>query len=342
MRRGAGIYIVARVHGLRTHLIAPRDIHVLAKAKNLREISDNLMKTEYATEIARLPTQEQDATILEEVFLKKLVQRFFFLMRVAQGNMQNLLRRYCARFEVENIKRIIRAKHGQGAEKPRLLPVPREYSLVNFSALVKAKDIDEAVSLLRDTPYYPIYEKLQPYRESGTTILLEATLDKIYFSRVWEMVGKISGIRDLIGEEIDLRNLLIAFSLKSREISLRHMEEAIIPLSYRLPKTTLHTMLQSRLEDVPNILTKSYSRLAFEAVNMVKNDSTRPLEWLFFEQLYNDASAALRTKPLQAGYIIAYLLLCECEAKNLVSIVTGKELNLTEEEISKGLLAITS
>jgi vacuolar-type H+-ATPase subunit C/Vma6 len=65
-----------------------------------------------------------------------------------------------------------------------------------------------------------------------------------------------------------------------------------------------------------------------------------PLEWVFLKQLYADASADLMTQPLQAGYIIAYLLLCECEAKNLVSIITGKQLNLSEENISKGLFGV--
>ncbi len=340
MRRGASIYLLTRVHGLRTHLIAPRDIQLLAKARKLRDVSDNLMKTDYATEIGQLPTQEQDARTLEGVFLRKLVERFFFVRLAAQGKMQDLLSRYCARFDVENIKRIIRAKHGQSAEEPNLIPLPREYSLVNFPALVKAKDVDEVASLLRDTPYYPLLDKLQPYRESGTTLILEATLDKIYFSRVWELVVKVVGMKDLVGEEMDLRNLLIAFSLKAREAPSRLIEEAVIPLSHNLPKTTLRSVVQSRLEDAPSILTTAYSRLASEAVSLLKSGSSLPLERLFFRQLYDDASAALRTHPLQAGYIVAYLLLCECEAKNLVSIVTGKQLNLSEEEISKGLFGI--
>jgi vacuolar-type H+-ATPase subunit C/Vma6 len=340
MRRGVGIYLVTRVHGLRTHLMTPRDIMILAKAKNLRGVTDNLMKTDYAAEIGQLPTQEQDATALENIFLRKLVQRFFFLRRAAQGKIQDLLTRYCARFEVENIKRVIRAKHGQSEEEPSLIPIPREYTLVNFPALLKAKDIDEVASLLRDTPYHPILEKLQSYRESGATITLEATLDTIYFRKVWELARKLAGMRDLVGEEIDLRNLLIAFSLKSREISPRLIEDSVIPLSYKLPKPMLRSVLQSRIDDAPNILAADYSKLASEAVNLLKSGSSLPFEWLFSKQLYGNASAALRTHALQAGYIVAYLLLCECEARNLVSIATGKELNLSEEEISKGLFGI--
>lgn len=340
MKGGSGIYLVTRIHGLRTHLIPPRDIQILAKAKNLRDVTDKLMKTDYATEIGKIPTAEQDATTLEGIFLRRLVERFFFVQRAAQGKIQELLSRYCARFEVENIKRIMRAKQGRSAEEPTLIPVPREYSLVNFPALVKSKDMDELASLLRDTPYRLLVEKTQQVKESGATMILEAALDRIYFGRVWDLARRSKGVRQLIGEELDLRNLLIAFSLKTRGLSLRYMEESLIPLSYRLPQTQLRSLLQSRLEDAPGILTGSYSKLAAQASEILKTDSSSPLEWLFFRQLYNDAYTALRTHALEPGYIMAYLLLCECEARNLVSIVTGMQLNLPEEEISKGLYGI--
>jgi vacuolar-type H+-ATPase subunit C/Vma6 len=319
----------------------PSDIQVLAKAKSLRGVCDGLLKSDYAVDIGQLPTQEQDATTLEHIFLKKVVERFFFVRRAAQGKMQDLLTRYCARFEVENIKRIVRAKHGgQTAEIPTLIPLPREYTLVNFQALLKAKDVDEVGSLLRDTQYQPILEKLQAYKESGATMIIEAVLDKIYFSRVWELAAKIQGTKNLIGEEIDLRNLLTIFSLKTRETSTRLMEDAIIPVSYALPKATLRLLLQGRLEEAPSVLSAGYSKLASEAANLLRSGSSLPLEWVFFRELYADASTDLMTQPLHAGYIIAYLLLCECEAKNLVSIVTGKQLNLSEEDISKGLFGV--
>lgn len=343
MRPGAGIYLVTRVHGLRTHLITPREIQILARAKSLRDVSDNLLKTDYAAELSKLPTTELDAATLEEIFLKTLVDRFFFVPREAQGNMQDLLNRYCARFEVENIKRVIRAKHGgQTREEPKLVPLPREYTLVNFAALLKAKNVDEAVGLLRETVYRSISQKLQPYKETGTTTVLEAALDRIYFEKVWEMVGKVPygrGLRGLVGEEIDLRNLITAFSLKGRDVPSSLIEENLIPLSYNLPKARLRSLLNARLADAPSILTR-YSKLASKAILYAKGGTSLPLERPFFKQLYSDASVALRTYSLDAGYVVAYLLLCECEAKNLVSIVIGKQLGLSEEEIIEGLFGI--
>jgi vacuolar-type H+-ATPase subunit C/Vma6 len=316
----------------------------LAKAKSLRDVFDSLMKTEYATELSQLSSRDNDAATLEGIFQKKLVDRFFFLSRTAQGKMQDLLIKYSARFEVENIKRIVRAKHGgMTSEQLTLIPVPREHSLVNFAALVSAEDIDEVASLLRDTPYHVLLDKVESYKQSESTMVLEAALDSAYFSNVWELAGKVpdrKGVRDLVGEEIDLRNLLIAFSLKAREIPQRVIEETLIPLFYAIPKDTIHSLLQARLEDVPSVLTRRYSRLASEVANLLKSQSTLPFEWPFFRQLYSDASEAMRAYPFQAGYVLAYLLLCECETKNLVTIVMGKQLDLGEEEISKGLYEV--
>lgn len=340
MKQGAGIYLVTRVHGLRTHLMTQQDIQILAKARSVGEIADSLMKTDYAAEIGQLPTEEQDAATLEVIFPRKLIQRSFFVRRTAQGIMRDLIDRYCARFEIENIKRVIRAKHGLSTEEPDLIPIPREESLVNFPALIKAKDIDEVVSLLRDTPYHSLVERLQAYRESGTSLILEAALDRIYFGKVWELARKIAGIRDLIGTEIDLRNLLITLSLKNSGASSRLIEETLIPLSFRLPSPMLHALIQSRLEDAPNLLTSDYARLAGEALSLLRSDSAARLDWLFSRELYADASTVLVARSLQAGYILAYLLLCEREARNLVSIVMGKQLNLSEEEISRGLFGI--
>jgi vacuolar-type H+-ATPase subunit C/Vma6 len=171
-------------------------------------------------------------------------------------------------------------------------------------------------------------------------LVLERTLDGIYFSRVWELVRQIRSMRNLVGEEIDLRNLLAAFSLKTRTSSSRLIEETIIPPFYTIAKRTLHSLLERRLEDAPNIVSRRYSNLASEVASLIKSNSQLPLEWLFFKRLYSDATVAARTNSLQAGYIVAYLLLCECEAKNLVSIVTGKQLKLSDEQISKGIYGV--
>jgi len=347
MKPASIVYLVTRIHGLRTHLVQQHDMQILTKARSMKEIGDNLIKTEYGTEISKLPAKEVDAVALEQIFLKTLVDRFLFVTREAQGRMQDLLNRYCERFDVENIKRVIRAKHsGEILEEPSLIPIPREHTLVNFPALLNSKDVEEVVGLLRETPYRSLAQKLETYKQATVTIVLEAALDDIYFSRVWELAGKVSdaeAVKELIGEEIDLRNLLIGLSMKIRDLSPNLIEETFTSSHHRIPRGRLQSLAQARLEDAPSLLaTQPYSKLASEAVKISRGGSQMALEVPFLRQMYDDASKALRIHSFDAGYIIAYLMLCECEARNLVTITTGKQLGLSEDEISQATLGIQS
>jgi len=98
--------------------------------------------------------------------------------------------------------------------------------------------------------------------------------------------------------------------------------------------------MQVRLEDAQGILTPHYSKLVSEAINLIKSRSSKPFERPFLQQLYQAASNALKTQFFDAGYILAYLLLCECEARNLTAITIGKQLGLQEEEISQSLFML--
>jgi len=41
----------------------------------------------------------------------------------------------------------------------------------------------------------------------------------------------------------------------------------------------------------------------------------------------------MREKPLKLVFVLAYLSLCEFEAKNMTTVVTGKQLGLSEEKL---------
>lgn len=117
MRTPSTIYLITRTHGRRTHLLTSESIKTMSKSRSLTEMFDQLLRSDYAAEISKLSREEIDSVKLENVFLKALVQRFFTLTNDTRGRIKEFLDAYAARIEVENLKRIIRAKHAQ--EKSR-------------------------------------------------------------------------------------------------------------------------------------------------------------------------------------------------------------------------------
>ena len=342
MRSSSIIYLITRTHGRRTHLLTSERIKTISKSKSLSEMVDQLLRSDYAAEISKLPSEEVDSVWLEKIFLKTLVERFFTLTTHTKGNVREFLEAFAARFEVENLKRVIRAKHAQEKiEEQNLVPLGREHTLINFPALTKAENIEEVVSLLPETEYASIDERLDTYRRTRLPIVLESFLDRVYFTKLWEKMREMvenEGIKTLVGEEVDLWNLQLILTLKLRDLAPRLIEEMVTPIYYRLNKFNLRSLAQGGLEDVQEILAgTTYDDVAEETLKKSKEPAIS-LETVISKRLYQDASFALKTLFLESGYVIAYLLLCEREARNLVTIATALDLKIPEEELQRRLL----
>jgi len=317
-------------------------LRAIAKLRSLSEVTDQLLRSDYSAEISKLPREEVDSVRLERIFLKTLVERYFTLARDARGKAREFIETFATRIEVENLKRILRAKHAkEKIEEHNLMPLGREYTLVNFPALMKAENIDEVASLLRETVYASIGERLDTYARTGLPTILESFLDVTYFGRVWEKLGRLPDRKDLewlIGEEIDLRNLQLIFTLKMRDVAPRLIEELSIPIFYRLRNSIIRRLVQGGLDDAPGILAgTSYDSLADEILRKTKEPAAN-LEALIIRRLYQDASSALGNLFLEFGYVVSYLLVCEREAKDLVTITTALDLGISEDELQRRLV----
>jgi len=341
MNSPSTIYLVTRTHGRRTHLLTPESFNAIMKSRSLPEIVDHLLKSDYAGEIGKVPSDEVDSVRLEKIFLEALVERYFAPTRDARGRTKEFLAAYASRIEVENLKRILRAKHAEEKiDEDNLIPLKREHTLLNFPALVKTENIEEAVSLLRETVYASISDRLDAYRRVGLSIVLESYLDSMYFTRLWEKMDGLpddEGVKWLVGEEADLRNIQLVFTLKIREVASRLIEEMTIPNFYRLSRSALKSLSQGGLTDaLEGLAGTTYGPVAQELLK--SKEPTIDIETVLSKRLYRDASFALNNMFLELGYVIAYMLLCEREARNLVTITTALDLGISEDDLQKRLL----
>jgi len=65
----------------------------------------------------------------------------------------------------------------------------------------------------------------------------------------------------------------------------------------------------------------------------VEKNMISDVEHSIFKSLFNEHSKIMRAKPLGLVFVLAYLSLCGFEAKNLTTIVTGRQLGLSEEKL---------
>jgi V/A-type H+-transporting ATPase subunit C len=322
------IYLVTRVHGLSRHLIKPDDMELILDAKDLKEAIERIPKSEYR-EIIKLATL--DATVLERIFLEKMVERFYFIVNAASGDVQKFFKGYSSRFEMENVKRVLRVIHGgELLEEQNLIPLIKEFTLVNFSALMKAKDLKEAVGLLRETDYGHLIDDFELYQKFGTTSILEASLDKHYYERLHEVAQRIPDkklVKDIIGFEIDLKNLMTILSLKMRGSEQGEIQNRIVEQFYRMREFRIKNLIEARTEDFAHILKPSYyAKFAEEIQTALSNGSWKEGERIFSAELHDEASKIAARNPHTLAFVLYYLIRCEYEAKDLIAAVVSKQI----------------
>jgi V/A-type H+-transporting ATPase subunit C len=333
MRSPLSIYLITRVHGLMTHLLTSDEIQLLVKAGTLEQFADRLVSAGYSKEISRPGSEKILASDLEVGFLKKMSSRFFFVSSISPKKFKDFVLAYAKKFEVEDMKRVIRAKHA-GERVENLIPLSDKQTSIDFKALIEAKDLSEVIKILSRTEYAPLANSTAIFNEYKTTIVYEADLDNIYYSGVWRAAKKLHDkeIMHLISQEIDTRNLLRIFIMKSRKLRPKLIEHFVI-LGGTLEKARLTSMTQSEVGEMPSRLKRTpYVQAANEAVAVVdKKLGMYKMEAALCAPFYRGARSL---KPLRLSYVFSYLVQSEIEAKNLVAIAMAKQLKLPSSVLS--------
>ncbi len=340
MRSSRIVYLVTRAHGLRRHLLRAEDYIRLLKVESVLGIVDFLSHGDYSSDLNRLPPKEVDAYLLEKIVYRRLSGRFSSLLEIASGKIGDALKQYYMKLEVENLKRIVRAEHENfQLNENQLIPIARKYQTVNFPALLEARNINEMVYFLSETPYDVLKEKLDLYTKYNNPLILEATIESVYYQNLWKKIGNLpekNEIEQLVGTEMDLRNLLLVFSSKQKNMERGLLDEMILSSHYRLQKGVIDAMSDAPYGAIPELLARqAYVDLAREAVDLFQEGKFTEIENSFSRYVYSNAERAMTRKPNSSVFVFAYLDLCFREAKNLTTLAIGKQMKLSEEEIRK-------
>lgn len=334
-------YVVVRCHAMRAELIDPETLRSLAEARDMEEFLGLLSRTQYK-EIVGEAWEGFSAVALERAFYRKLIERLDRVVRVAPKGMAEFLRAYYhMRLEVQNLKRILRGKFSEAPMeriKRHLIPVS-PYLSVDFDDLVGAETMADAVNLLGRTVYAPIKESLVLCEKYDALWPIEARLNQIHVESVQESLSKISSedrvmVRQIVEVETDVENLLSAinWTRMAREQPALPPLESIFPLTYGTSLRTIKELIEAR---DPGDVVKGLGAPYAEILEPIIVDDVA----LVRTNLRRHTYEATREGRLRDDYgfpcVMSYLISCDVERGDLVSIAWGKEHELESKRILK-------
>lgn len=327
VRIGFSPYTFARISVMKSQIFKKGEYDKLLKM-GYNEALRFLQDTHYREEIDAYDVSTKGAGVIDAALNANLLRVVKKLHLISDKNMRTFLDTYALRYDLENIKMIIRSTFAnipQGQVEP-LLYEPITFTQDFVSSLLQKENVDDLLNAL-------------PFLETkglDTTQLydIENALDRYYvetnhtFAKNVRGQGKI--LARFLQDEIDTMNIKTILRLKSE--GKQEVEQYLIH-----PTADILTLAgKDSVEDVVKTLRKQ-KRTTLEGT---EEDVLERLEIDLDVALLRKEALLMHQKPLSAQFIIGFLFKKEIEVKNVRTIIKGKQLNIPQGYI-ENLLVIT-
>jgi ATP synthase A1, C subunit len=331
-------YITGRVRAMKTKLI-PNEMYARMLNMDIPEIARYLEETQYKEEIDALAKDYSGAELIEHATFANLAKTYRKLLEVSIDEPQFLILEYLRRWDIWNIKTILRGKF-YGASDSEIMKyiVPAgELDQEFLEGLAKKDSINDVITAFEGTDFA---EALSKY-DGKSLASVENALDKLYYFRMERAVGgtlSVGGglLLKYVKREIDIRNLITLFRMNKAGIEASIVQENLIPggkLSEELSR-----MAGQPYADFVRGLEGYPFWSAISDVATADLDSVSRIEARLKAYLIRYAWSLSNYHPLSILPVLGYIVTKETEVANIRKIVRGKEAGLPNELIEEQMV----
>ncbi len=340
-------YATARVKAKRSKLI-PADAYPKLMLMDMPQITQFMMDAGYRREVDELSGKYTGADLVEYALNRNLATSFQGVLKMTTGMLHESIGRYLARWDVNNIKTVLRGNlwNAPPSEIMESVVPAGAFDEEFFAALAQKESVEETLEGLDGTPFHEALMEAYPeYRESRKLAVLETALEKSYYDALLESLGTGREADELLSRfirsRIDLGNMETLFRMKYRGMDAQQVR----PYMLEGGEQTHGRMLREAMEatDMDGLLDACrrlsfYAAIKDAAIKAGAQGSLNPvaheLESIFL-RISRDFSYRY---PLSILPILDYMIRKENEVRNLRAIARGKEHGIEKTEIESMLL----
>lgn len=345
-------YSNARARGMRSRLLSAAFLEQLMGAADLSRVMTLLLDTPYAPELEEQFIHGRTAREVDEAFKVNMDRTFSKVMRFVNGEAKSLLGTLLGRWDLFNIKTIVRGTHMHlgAAQIESSLFAFGQFTAADLKALASADGVHAVVDTMVtwDLPYAaPLRKAMPEYLRTTDLSLLELALDRYYAEwAATRLEGKsINTVlaRRLVGIQTDATNLLTVFRLQKADVPDIDIERFFLPGGISVSRELF--MQLAVLSDVDEVLdrlkrTPYGPQLDPAVLTYIEEDTISVFERALEDFVVRRALAAGRGDPLGVGILISYLWAKQNEITNLRIIVKGMAVGMPPERMRKELIFV--
>lgn len=263
------------------------------------------------------------------------------LLRPLEGPARRLLTQWASRYELLNIKALVRGKIGQlpNEEIERSLFVLPGFLSLNHDELLNTDSVPELLRHLQKTRYRRLAtQALRQYEERPDPFLLDATLDQQFYSDLSSRAQRLAGddrseTLNLIGRIVDRHNLVwglryrFNYGLQPSEVLYLAIDGGRVLNRSQLQRILQADTLQEALQQLPgNLLSQGEMPRQITLIEVAIRDD-----------LSAYAERAMRRSPSALTSVLAYLVLRHGDIIKLYAIVHARVYGLSDDLLGEAL-----
>ena len=283
----------------------------------------------------------QDASSLEQRIIAQILDETRVLIRPLSGDARAFLTFWTARFEMSNVKTLLRSK--MTGERPaailaRLIPMGT-FGRLDNQDLAHAEDAGELLRRLEAGPYAGIVRRARrAFEQSHDPFSLDAALDRGYYEG---LVQRAQPLEDTVGAPF--RSLMASLVDRINLVWLLRYR-----FNYGLPPAQVYYLLVGSRYGLPG--TRLQELAALDSPDAVLAALPLPLQTqvagvtdipgVFARMEHAAAGQALRVLRSRAPDIaraFAYLILRERDLRAVRAVLRGRHLGLAGDDIRMAL-----
>jgi V/A-type H+-transporting ATPase subunit C len=345
-------YCNARVRGMRSRLLSQAFFDQLIEARDMKAIIQMLANTEYGPDLEQTLLHGQTFSQVDEALKNNMVRMIRKVLGFVNGEADLLVTTLLGRWDLFNIKTIIRGKHMHLTEEEisDSLIAAGQLRPVELRALTQAEDVRAVVDILSTwgLPYgVPLRDAMPRYVATGELSVLELALDRYYTGWAWERLKgyrqNYKLARDVLGVQTDATNLLSVFRLLKADVEGVEVSSFFLPGGLVINERMFIEL--AGMSDIDEVLDRlrptPYGKALGEAsMAFLESNSVATLERVLEDYVMRKAIGSWHGDPLGAGVIISYLWAKENEVTNLRIIVKGNSVGMPADRMRRELIVV--
>ncbi len=339
--------VLAKIGAQRSKLLDQTKLKTLTEAISLQEFTAQLRDTSYQQQIANI-TSPVTSRKLERAFHENLIETIIKIVKNSPKKAKEYLCLYLLRFEVENIKTLVKSTNANLTSEQKLAKTYflTEAYLKNRPVIeeaAKAQSLKQIATTMRDTDYaLALSMGLQSYEEDGSTACLDVLLDKVYFEKLYDAYESLPRnekphawfYASMKNDSFTLLTLLRGKNLKYDPNWLRL---AVPPNNFNLGKETVEALVGAVNFDsaFKTALETAYGRYIVKSAD--PQETVAASEKTFENALLAYAKASRIRASFNIGASLAFLTQKEVEVHNLTTIAFGAEAGMKPDDMQSQL-----